>query len=94
MRCQRKSGFQESRRERVAQINETVEVGFKIRGAFFFVPGIFNRGIRAYFSAIGKKSVAFNKAKFHAQLSALFENIFDSMGIMPSKIGYSFMVGF
>ena len=28
MRCQRKSGFQESRRERVAQINETVEVGF------------------------------------------------------------------
>jgi len=29
MRCQRKSGFQESRRERVAQINETVEVGLE-----------------------------------------------------------------
>ena len=31
MRCQRKSGFQESRRERVAQINETVEVGLNLK---------------------------------------------------------------
>ena len=34
MRCQRKSGFQESRRERVAQINETVEVGLKIKNSY------------------------------------------------------------